>query len=67
MLLTPKHLIAVNEHNTFEFMFKYDKLYNDEGMTPFVVEKTYQFTEGAVNHIQYTHDYQELIAQTAQG
>ena len=31
----------MNEENTVEFMFKYDKLYNDEGMAPFMVEKIY--------------------------
>lgn len=57
MILTPKHLIAVNDQNTLEFMYKYDKLYNDDELTPFLVEKTYNFTQGNINRIQYSHDY----------
>ena len=50
MILTPKHLIAVNQQNTFEFMYKYDKLYNDDELTPFLLDKTYNFPSGNVDN-----------------
>jgi hypothetical protein len=33
-------------------MYKYDKLYNDEELTPFSMEKTYNFVEGNIENIQ---------------
>jgi hypothetical protein len=48
-------------------MYKYDKLYNDEELTPFLVDKTYHFTQGNITGIQYSIDYQDIFAYTQEG
>lgn len=61
MILTPKHLIAINSQNNFELMLKYDKLYNDKDNTPFTVDKIYNFTQGEISFVQYSLDFQEIM------
>ena len=37
-------------------MYKYDKLYNDEELTPFLVDKTYHFTQGNIPAETFVED-----------
>lgn len=32
-------------------MFKYDKLYNDDELTPFSLDKSYNFSDGTIENI----------------
>jgi hypothetical protein len=65
--MTPKHLICLNEENTLQFLVKYDKVYNDDELTPFLEDKVYNFAEGVVTKIEYNHDYQKIFAYTQIG
>lgn len=46
---------------------KYDKLYNDDELTPFLKDKVYNFSKGSVKKIEYNHDYQKIYVYTEDG